>query len=67
MAAMKNKNAVLSDLREREATHQEYIRRNPRFSSAEKSELEDIQQEIRKLQKGGVPPEDDEGEDGIVY
>ena len=67
MAALKSKKTLLSDLREREAAHQEYIRRNPRFSSAEKSELEDIQQEIRKLQKGGVPPDDDKGEDGIVY
>lgn len=65
MAKLKSRTTLLSELREKEAKHKEYIRRNPRFSSAEKSELEDIQQLITELQKGRVPQED-EGEDGII-
>jgi len=61
-----SKKTYLSELREREAKHLEYIRRNPRFSSAEKSELEDIQQLIREEEKRGAPFADEEGEDGII-
>jgi len=66
MAILNSRKTLLS-LREREAQHQEYIRRNPRFSSAERSELEDIQQLIRELQRGGALEDDDVGEDGIVW
>lgn len=60
------KKTYLSDLREREAKHLEYIRRNPRFSRAERSELEDIQQLIREAEQQRAAFVGEEGEDGIV-
>jgi hypothetical protein len=60
-----SKKTYLSELRERAAKHLEYIRRNRRFSSGEKSELEDIHQLIRE-EKRGAPFADEEGEDGVV-
>ena len=61
-----SKKTYLSELREREAKHLETIRRNPRYSSEDKSELDDVQQLIRKEEQRGAAFADEEGEDGVV-
>ena len=68
MSENSNKN-LLSELREKEAEHLLNIRRYPRYSSEDKSELEDLQQQIKAEEARQLVRSDDDecGEDGVVW
>jgi hypothetical protein len=57
----------LIELNERASKLRDYIKRNPRYCSGEKSALKDVEQLIAKCKASTGPAVPEESQDGVVY